>query len=83
MEPALMPLDETYPDEVAGILGRNVLHARTVLGLSIRDLAGRSDGVSLSTISRVERGGGVTLAMAAKIAAALGITLPDLMRERE
>jgi transcriptional regulator with XRE-family HTH domain len=60
--------------------GARVRALREAMGLSLRDLAGRS-GVSAPMLSQVERGEtSPTLAVAAKIAGGLDLTLSQLLR---
>jgi XRE family transcriptional regulator, regulator of sulfur utilization len=73
--PAAAPANHA-PDSV----GPRVNALREAMGLSLRDLAGRS-GVSAPMLSQVERGEtSPTLAVAAKIAAGLDLTLSQLLR---
>ena len=61
-------------------VGRRVRALRDAMGLSLRDLAERSD-VSAPMLSQVERGEtSPTLAVAAKIASGLELTLSQLLR---
>lgn len=61
-------------------VGERIRALRDAMGLSLRDLAGRS-GVSAPMLSQVERGEtSPTLAVAAKIAAGLDLTLSQLLR---
>jgi transcriptional regulator with XRE-family HTH domain len=61
-------------------VGPRVRALREAIGLSLRDLAGRS-GVSAPMLSQVERGEtSPTLSVAAKIAAGLDLTLSQLLR---
>jgi transcriptional regulator with XRE-family HTH domain len=61
-------------------IGNRVRALREAMGLSLRDLAGRS-GVSAPMLSQVERGEtSPTLAVAEKIAAGLDLTLSQLLR---
>jgi len=77
-----MPLDENYPAEVRALLARRVKHFRTLLGLSMEDLAARGpEGLRSTSISRVERGQNVTVNTVSAIAAGLGISFEDLLRE--
>jgi XRE family transcriptional regulator, regulator of sulfur utilization len=66
--------------EPAAGVGARVRALREGMGLSLRDLAGRS-GVSAPMLSQVERGEtSPTLSVAAKIAAGLELTLSQLLR---
>lgn len=61
-------------------VGTRVRALREAMGLSLRDLAGRS-GVSAAMLSQVERGEtSPTLAVAEKIATGLELTLSQLLR---
>ena len=61
-------------------VGARIRALREAMGLSLRDLAGRS-GVSAPMLSQVERGGtSPTLAVAGRIAAGLELTLSQLLR---
>lgn len=61
-------------------VGARIRSLRDAMGLSLRDLATRSD-VSAPMLSQVERGEtSPTLAVAAKIAAGLDLTLSQLLR---
>jgi transcriptional regulator with XRE-family HTH domain len=61
-------------------VGRRVRALREAIGLSLRDLAGRS-GVSAPMLSQVERGEtSPTLNVAERIAAGLDLTLSQLLR---
>src|SRR5687767_15898152 len=61
-------------------VGPRVRSLREQMGLSLRDLAGRS-GVSAPMLSQVERGEtSPTLAVASKIAAGLDLSLSRLLR---
>src|SRR4051794_22501380 len=63
-----------------GAIGGRVRRLREAMGLSLRDLAGRSE-VSAPMLSQVERGeASPTLAVAAKIAHGLGLSLSQLVR---
>ncbi|MGH2923619.1 MAG: helix-turn-helix domain-containing protein [Solirubrobacterales bacterium] len=61
-------------------VGERVRQLREALGLSLRDLAGRT-GVSAPMLSQVERGEtSPTLAVAGRIASGLDLTLSQLLR---
>ncbi len=61
-------------------IGRYVLELRTQQGLSLRDLAARSD-VSPTALSQVERGeASPSVVTASRIATGLGMTLSQLVR---
>jgi transcriptional regulator with XRE-family HTH domain len=80
--PLTAPLPNTVAEPSAGTpgVGSRVHALREAMGLSLRDLAGRS-GVSAPMLSQVERGEtSPTLAVAAKIAAGLELTLSQLLR---
>jgi XRE family transcriptional regulator, regulator of sulfur utilization len=63
-----------------GAVGTRVKALRDSMGLSLRDLAGRS-GVSAPMLSQVERGEtSPTLAVAGRIAAGLDLSLSQLLR---
>ena len=65
---------------MAGQVGPRVRALREAMGLSLRDLAGRS-GVSAPMLSQVERGEtSPTLAIAGRIAAGLELSLSQLLR---
>lgn len=67
-------------DPVATSVGPRVRALREAMGLSLRDLAGRS-GVSAPLLSQVERGeSSPTLASATKIATGLELSLSQLLR---
>jgi XRE family transcriptional regulator, regulator of sulfur utilization len=66
--------------EAGSEVGERIRALRDGMGLSLRDLAGRS-GVSAPMLSQVERGEtSPTLSVAAKIAAGLELTLSQLLR---
>jgi transcriptional regulator with XRE-family HTH domain len=73
-----MPAAAAAIDPVA--IGARVKALREAMGLSLRDLAERSD-VGAATLSQVERGeSSPTLAVAARIAGGLELTLSQLLR---
>lgn len=71
---------ESAPSRDRTAVGVRIRALRDAMGLSLRDLAGRS-GVSAPMLSQVERGEtSPTLAVAEKIAAGLELTLSQLLR---
>jgi transcriptional regulator with XRE-family HTH domain len=73
-------MNATVAPERAPRIGPRVRALREAMGLSLRDLAERSD-VSAPMLSQVERGEtSPTLAVAEKIAAGLELTLSQLLR---
>src|SRR5689334_2176236 len=75
---ALRPPDHRPAQDIP--VGPRIRALRESMGLSLRDLSGRT-GVSAPMLSQVERGEtSPTLALAAKIAAGLELTLSQLLR---
>ncbi|HWE47784.1 MAG TPA: helix-turn-helix transcriptional regulator [Caulobacteraceae bacterium] len=63
------------------IVGRNIRRLRLERGLTQESLAGEA-GLAMRHIGRIERGeGNPTLRMLAQIAEALGVMLPELLKE--
>ena len=76
--PAMTIAIASTPEPVA--VGPRIRALRDAMGLSLRDLAGRS-GVSAPMLSQVERGEtSPTLAVATRIAAGLELSLSQLLR---
>jgi transcriptional regulator with XRE-family HTH domain len=75
------PATEDVPvADPSAAVGLRIKALRDAMGLSLRDLSGRS-GVSAQMLSQVERGDtSPTLALAAKIADGLELTLSQLLR---
>ncbi|HEU5141639.1 MAG TPA: XRE family transcriptional regulator [Solirubrobacterales bacterium] len=74
------PALDDAPTRSTPTIGPRVRALRDAMGLSLRDLAARSD-VSAPMLSQVERGEtSPTLAVAAKIATGLDLTLSQLLR---